>query len=100
MIIPDSVRQSYFDNPIGGLAMYLVGPLSARLAFRVFVVIVGTLMPRRGGEHGHCGLEWRFEPRFRRRNSSRLVPPAAPAFRNVLSHSETWWWGYNSPPSY
>ena len=44
MIIPDSVRQSYFDNPIGGLAMYLVGPLSARLAFRVFVVIVGTLM--------------------------------------------------------
>jgi amino acid transporter len=44
MIIPDSVRQNYFDNPIGGLAMYLVGPVSARLAFRVFVVIVGTLM--------------------------------------------------------
>ncbi len=44
MIIPDQVRQSYFDNPIGGLAMYLVGPLTARLAFRVFVVIVGVLM--------------------------------------------------------
>jgi amino acid transporter len=44
MIIPDSVRQNYFDNPIGGLAMYLVGPLTMRLAFRVFVVIVGTLM--------------------------------------------------------
>jgi len=44
MIIPDNVRQNYSDNPIGGLAMYLVGPLTLRLAFRVFVVIVGTLM--------------------------------------------------------
>src|ERR1051325_3186203 len=25
MIIPDSVRDSFFDNPIGGLAMYLTG---------------------------------------------------------------------------
>jgi amino acid transporter len=44
MIIPDSVRNSFFDNPIGGLAMYLVGPLSLRLAFRAFVVVVGVLM--------------------------------------------------------
>ena len=44
MIIPDSVRQNFFDNPIGGLAMYLVGPLSLRLAFRAFIVVVGTLM--------------------------------------------------------
>jgi amino acid transporter len=44
MIIPDSVRHNFFDNPIGGLAMYLVGPLSLRLAFRAFVVVVGTLM--------------------------------------------------------
>jgi amino acid transporter len=44
MIIPDSVRQSFSDNPIGGLAMYLVGPLALRLAFRAFVVVVGTLM--------------------------------------------------------
>ena len=44
MIIPDSVRNNFFDNPIGGLAMYLVGPLSLRLAFRVFVVVVGVLM--------------------------------------------------------
>jgi amino acid transporter len=44
MIIPDSVRQNFFGNPIGGLAMYLVGPLSLRLAFRAFVVVVGTLM--------------------------------------------------------
>jgi amino acid transporter len=44
MIIPDSVRQNFFDNPIGGLAMYLVGPMSLRLAFRAFVVVIGTLM--------------------------------------------------------
>jgi amino acid transporter len=44
MIIPDSVRQNFFDNPIGGLAMYLVGPLTLRLAFRAFVVVVGVLM--------------------------------------------------------
>ncbi len=44
MIIPDSVRQNFFDNPIGGLAMYLQGPLYLRLLFRGFVVVVGTMM--------------------------------------------------------
>src|SRR5205809_2080737 len=44
MIIPDSVRTSFQSNPIGGLAMYLVGPLSLRIVFRGFVAIVGTLM--------------------------------------------------------
>src|SRR5262244_2070912 len=44
MIIPDSVRNSFYDNPIGGLSMYLVGPLSLRIAFRAFVVVVGVLM--------------------------------------------------------
>ena len=44
MIIPDGVRDSFFDNPIGGLAMHLVGPLSLRLAFRVFIVVVGAMM--------------------------------------------------------
>jgi hypothetical protein len=44
MIIPDSVRASFQDNPIGGLTMYLVGPLSLKLAFRAFVVVVGVLM--------------------------------------------------------
>ena len=44
MIIPDAVRNSFFDNPIGGLAMYLVGPLPVRVAFRAFVAVVGTLM--------------------------------------------------------
>jgi hypothetical protein len=44
MIIPDEVRGNFYDNPIGGLAMYLTGPLLMRLAFRAFVVIVGVLM--------------------------------------------------------
>lgn len=44
MIVPDSVRPNFFDNPIGGLAMYLVGPLSLRLIFRAFIVVVGALM--------------------------------------------------------
>ena len=44
MIIPDSVRNTFFDNPIGGLAMYLAGPLPLRVAFRAFIAVVGTLM--------------------------------------------------------
>jgi len=44
MIIPDAVRGQFNDNPIGGLAMYMTGPVLVRLAFRAFVVIVGVLM--------------------------------------------------------
>src|SRR5499427_2142788 len=44
MIIPDTVRSTFQDNPIGGLAMYLAGPLWARIAFRGFIAVVGTLM--------------------------------------------------------
>jgi amino acid transporter len=44
MIIPDKTRPQYFENLIGGLAMSLPGPFVARLAFHVFVVIVGTLI--------------------------------------------------------
>jgi len=44
MIVPDDLRATFFDNPIGGLTMYLTGPLAVRLIFRGFVAIVGTLM--------------------------------------------------------
>ena len=44
MIIPDKIRPQYFENLIGGLAMNLQGPFWARLAFHVFVVVVGTLI--------------------------------------------------------
>jgi amino acid transporter len=44
MIIPDSVRPNFFANIIGGIAMYLSGPLWAKLIFHGFVVIVGVLI--------------------------------------------------------
>ena len=44
MIIPDAVRGTFFDNPIGGLAMHLAGPLPLRIAFRAFFAVVGTLI--------------------------------------------------------
>src|SRR5207248_8259013 len=43
-IIPDAVRPQFFDNLISGLAMHVAGPLWARLAFQMFVVIVGFLI--------------------------------------------------------
>src|SRR5881227_3376576 len=45
LIIPGDVRMSaYSDNLVGGLAMYVVGPLSVRLVLRAFVVVVGFLI--------------------------------------------------------
>ena len=44
MIIPDTVRQGFLENLIGGLAMSLEGPFVARLIFHAFVVVVGTLI--------------------------------------------------------
>ena len=43
-IIPDNVRPHYFDNMISGIAMNLVGPLSLKLVFQAFIVVVGFLM--------------------------------------------------------
>src|SRR6202047_547883 len=44
MIIPDHVRHEYFANLIGGIAMYLVGPMWLKLIFHAFVVLVGVLI--------------------------------------------------------
>lgn len=44
MIIPDAVRPQYYDNLISGLALSLAGPQLLKLAFHVFVVIVGGLI--------------------------------------------------------
>ena len=43
-IIPDSVRPTFYNNLISGLAMHLVGPQSLRLLFQAFVVVVGFLI--------------------------------------------------------
>jgi amino acid transporter len=44
MIIPDSIRPQYVNNLLGGLTAHLIGPQLLRLAFHVFVVIVGVLI--------------------------------------------------------
>jgi amino acid transporter len=44
MIIPDNVREHYFANLIGGIAVYLAGPASLKLLFHGFVVLVGVLI--------------------------------------------------------
>jgi len=44
MIIPEAKLSDYTGNYIGGLAMSVVGPYTARLLFRGFVVVVGVLI--------------------------------------------------------
>jgi nucleotide-binding universal stress UspA family protein len=44
MIIPDNIRPNFFANLIGGIAMYLVGPMPLKLLFHAFVVLVGVLI--------------------------------------------------------
>jgi amino acid transporter len=45
MLIPNWERTHiYQDNLIAGLAMYMVGPMFWRIAFRIFVVFVGFLI--------------------------------------------------------
>src|SRR5581483_3377160 len=44
MLIPDGQRGKYLDNLIGGLSMFLVGPMPIKLLFHAFVVLVGTLI--------------------------------------------------------
>ena len=44
MIIPDVQRQHFLDNLIGGLSMFLIGPLPVRMLFHGFVVLVGMLI--------------------------------------------------------
>jgi amino acid transporter len=44
MIIPDETRKLYYDNLLGGLTMSLAGPHALKLAFHIFVVLVGALI--------------------------------------------------------
>jgi amino acid transporter len=43
-IIPDIQRPQYFDNLISGIAINLAGPMTLKLGFQAFIVIVGFLM--------------------------------------------------------
>jgi amino acid transporter len=44
IISPQDIRNMYSDNLLGGLAMQLVGPALVKLAFHIFVVVVGILI--------------------------------------------------------
>src|SRR5712691_4745813 len=44
MIIPDATRSQYYDNLIAGMVTNLAGPSLLKLAFHIFVVIVGVLI--------------------------------------------------------
>src|ERR1700734_3779754 len=44
IISPADIRNKFSDDLLGGLAMRLVGPELVRLAFHIFVVIVGVLI--------------------------------------------------------
>ena len=90
MIIPDQVRQSYFDNPIGGLAMWIWSGRS-----RLAAGLPGLRRDRRRSDacrrrqYRNRGFEWRPEPRLRGRNSSRLVPAPASPLWNVVPDPES-----------
>ena len=43
-LIPDGARGAFLNNLIGGLSMYLAGPLPLRLLFHGFVVLVGAVI--------------------------------------------------------
>jgi amino acid transporter len=43
-LIPDTERPRFYDNLISGLAMNLAGPITLRLVFQGFVVLVGFLI--------------------------------------------------------
>src|SRR6266536_4297359 len=43
-IIPDGERPQYYDNLISGIAINLAGPMTLKLAFQAFIVLVGFLM--------------------------------------------------------
>jgi amino acid transporter len=43
-MIPDDVRPRYLDNLISGISIYLAGPMTLKLMFQAFIVIVGFLM--------------------------------------------------------
>ena len=50
--------------------MHLAGPSWLRLVFQIFVVVVGMLHPRRGGQYFDCRFERRVEPACRKMASS------------------------------
>ena len=86
MLIPDAVRiPVYRDNLIAGLAMFMWGPVTLKIIFRIFVVIVGFLILSGRGEYLHYRVDWRADADRRRWGADGLVfasrtPALAQAF--------------------
>ena len=77
LLIPDKLRMTtYYDNWMGGLAMHMIGPVWLLLLLNAFVVVVGFLILSGRREHVDRRLQWRAEPRGRRRRAARLVSAA------------------------
>ena len=89
MMIPDAQRQKFLDNLIGGLSMFLVGPMSAAAAVPRFRGAGGHADPVRRREHGDHRLQRRAQPGGRRRRAARLVPPSAPQISAPARASST-----------
>ncbi|MEI9976071.1 MAG: amino acid permease [Ignavibacteriota bacterium] len=91
MIIPDRARQGFLDNLIGGLSMYLAGPLLARLLFHGFVVLVGTLILAGAVNTAIIGSNGVLN-----RVAETACCPTGSAIRTSGSApptgSSTWWW--------
>jgi amino acid transporter len=87
MIIPDDKRGQYVDNLLGGLTMHLAGPELLRIAFHVFVVVVGVLILSGAVNTSIIGAngvlnrlaedrvltDWFRKPHWRYGTSSRLI---------------------------
>ena len=82
MLIPDSERPKYLDNLLGGLSMFLVGPVGVEAAVSCLRGGGGHADSGGRGEYGHHRLERRAEPRGRRRRPAGLVPQAAHEIRH------------------
>ena len=64
--------------------MHLAGPHVLRLAFQMFVVVVGVLILSGAVQHVHDRRQRRSEPAGRRRRPGELVPQAARTLRHHL----------------
>ena len=85
MIIPDSARPQFLDNLIGGLSMYLIGPLPLAPAVPRLRRAGGHADAVRRGQHRDHRLQRRAQPRGRGWRAARLVPPSAPEVRHHLA---------------
>ena len=88
MIIPDAERGEYVDNLLGGLAMHLAGPHLLRLAFHIFVVIVGVLILSGAVNTSIIGANGVLNRVAEDGVLLRLVPQAAAPFRHHLPHHQ------------